>query len=245
MRKALIGTAILVMTAGPAIRAQDQSSPLDAPTTLRLPASLPACGVDSVLLALARTSHVMTGFEEGTAETTACRGHFARVDVTYVDRADSSVTVREVLDQLVTLASDYQWTDMDGVAVIRPLAAWTDARNVLNSRVPALHMLDATVGDTLGTILRRPTHNPRLARVNFGKPAFAMAFDGGTMMEALNALVRSREGLGWMARALPPTGGDGTPAALQLAIRTFNVGDRSGVDGALMIGMPISRLIDQ
>ncbi|HUK32328.1 MAG TPA: hypothetical protein VLV86_00370 [Vicinamibacterales bacterium] len=240
MREALVGAAILILTVGAAVRAQDQPSPLDAPTALRLPATLPACGVNTVLLALARTSHVATGFEESPDESRDCSGRFARVDVSY---EQSSLTVRQVLDQLIALAPDYQWTEMNGVAVVRPVAAWANGEDVLNARVGPLHLTDATVGDTLATILRRPApRDDRVSRLNFGKPPFAVAFDGGTMVEALNVLVRSRGDAGWTARVLHASGADGTPA-LQLSIRTFRVGDRTGVDGALSMGMPISRLI--
>jgi hypothetical protein len=77
---------------------------------------------------------------------------------------------------------------------------------------------------------------------NFKKPPFEMAFDGGTMVEALNALVRSRGDAGWMARVLHSSGVDGIPA-LQLAIRSFKAGDRTGVDGAISMGAPIARLV--
>ncbi len=137
MREAVVGAAILVLTVGVAGRAQDQPSPLDAPTTLRLPSTLPTCGVNTVLLALARTSHVVSGFEESRDESRECSGRFVRVDVTY---EQPSMTVRQVLDRLVALAPDYQWAEMDGVAVIRPVAAGTDGADVLNGRVAPLRL---------------------------------------------------------------------------------------------------------
>lgn len=243
MRKALIGAAILVLAVGTAIRAQDQPSPLDVPTTLCLPTSLPTCGVDTVILALARTSHIATGFEESSDESRECQGHFARVDVTYVKNDKSALTVRQVLEQLIALAPDYRWAEMDGVAVIRPAAAWTDSADVLNRRVAPINVAAATVGDILATILRMPT--PDTARVkplNFNRTPFAMTFDAGTMVEALNALVRSAGYTGWRTRVLHSSGVDGSPA-LQLAIRTFKVGDRTGVDGAISMGAPISPLL--
>ena len=245
MRTILIGAGILMVMAGAGIRAQDQPSPLDAPTTLRLPTSLPKCGVNSVILALARASHIATGFEEDREDMPGCAGWFARVDVIHTDSADSSITVRQVLDQLVALAPRYRWVDMDGVAVIRPIAAWTDSADVLNGRVAPLHLAVATVSDTLDILFRkRPDDSPPpgLNHLNFNKPPFAMTFDGGTMVEAFNALVRSSGNAGWMTRVLHASGVDGTPA-LQVAVRTLKVGDRTGVDGAIITGAPLSRLI--
>jgi hypothetical protein len=246
MRIALVGTVILVLTAGATIRAQDQPSPLDVPTTLRLPSSLPMCGVDTVLLALARTSHVAIGFEESYDESTVCSGRFARVSVTHVNDEQPPMTVRQVLDQLVTLAPEYQWAEMDGIAVIRPVAAWIEPANVLNGRMAPLHVANATVGDTLAILLRTPMPGdsapPGFGHVNFHKPPFAIAFNGGTMVEALNVLVRSEGDAGWRARVLHASGVDGTPA-LQIAVTTWNVGDPTLVDGTVSVGAPLSRLV--
>ena len=245
MRKTLIGAGILMVMAGAGIRAQDQPSPLNAPTTVRLPTNLPACGVNTVTLALARASHVAIGFEESTEEHTACAGPFVRVNITHADSTDRSTTVAQVLDQLMMLAPAYRWADMDGVAVIRPVAAWTDSADVLNGRVAPLHVAVATVSDTLDILLRkRPDDSPPpgLNHFNFHRPPFAMTFDGGTLVEAFNALVRASGNAGWMTRVLHASGVDGTPA-LQLTVRTFNVGDRTGVDGAIITGAPVSRLV--
>lgn len=79
----------------------------------------------------------------------------------------------------------------------------------------------ATVGEALDTILRMPTpHDSRFSLLNLGTLPFAMVFKGGTMVEALNTLARSREGVGWVAGVLHPSGEEGSPA-LQLSVRTF------------------------
>lgn len=187
-------------------------------------------------------SHVAIGFEESREENIACGGRFVRVNVTHADSADTSTTVARVLDQLMMLAPEYRWADMDGVAVIRPVAAWADAADILNGRVAPFHLANATVSDTLDMLLRTPRPGDSgFNHLNFNKPPFAMTFDGGTMVEAFNALVRSSGNAGWMARVLHVSGVDGTPA-LQLTVRTFKIGDRTGVDGAIVTGAPMSRL---
>lgn len=235
MRKILLSlVAISVLVSMQTIAAQDRLSPLDAPTALRLPATLPPCGITTVLLTLARTSRVAIGFEEETA----CRGQFPRLSVTYDKAGD--VSVREALDRLMALSAKYQWSEMNGVAVVRPVASWADPADALNLEVGPFHSDNATVSGTLARILQSP-HN---FTSHLDHPAFSMAFNGGTMVEALNALVRAREGVGWYAGLIvhpTPSNEDRSPT-LTVGIRTFNVGDRGEGEGAFQMGrvLPIS-----
>ena len=59
-----IGVGLLAIVLGPSARAQDGRSPLDAPIALRLPSTLPSCGINTVVANLSETSHVAMGFEE-------------------------------------------------------------------------------------------------------------------------------------------------------------------------------------
>lgn len=233
MRGSLSGAAILVLTLGAAIRAQDQPSPLDVPTTLRLPASLPACGIDAVLVRLARTSHIATGFEQASE----CLGQFPHVDIGY---GQTTITVREMLDQLMALAPDYAWRDMDGVAVVRLRSAWTDSSNALNAQMASFRFADTTLSETMGAILRVPALGSHLDTQHF-----ALAFKGGTVADALNALVRTRGNVGWKVAvryhgSLPNA--DSTPS-FQVSLRTFNAGDRAPGEGALSMGTPLPRFL--
>jgi hypothetical protein len=232
--KAFVVAAILVLAAGIAIRAQDEPSPLDAPTTLRLPASLPACGIDSVLVALARTAHIATGFERANN----CRDRFQPVGVTYDLSGRSTVTTRETLDQLVALAPEYAWKDMDGVAVVRPRAAWTDASNALNARMAAFRFADTTLSETMAALLRLPARESHL-----DAERFTLAFSGGTMTEALNALVRTRGNVGWTAGVFFHGSLSDPAPSFQVSIRTFNAGDRTPDEGALSMATPAPRFL--
>src|SRR5665213_1589533 len=115
-------------------------SPLDTPTALRLPAALPACGLSTAIAALARTSSVAIGFEEESE----CLGTWPRLHIAYDKSGVSNISVRDVLDRLVALFPNYRWSDMNGVAVVRPAASWTDPTDARNLRVEPFHLDAAT-----------------------------------------------------------------------------------------------------
>ncbi|HYV96078.1 MAG TPA: hypothetical protein VE967_01335 [Gemmatimonadaceae bacterium] len=207
---------------------------MDAPTTLRLPASLPACGIDTVLVALARTAHVATGFEYADD----CRDRFLPVDVTYDLSGRTAVTTREALDQLVALVPDYAWKDMDGVAVVRSRKAWADSSNALNARMAAFRFADTTLSETMAALLRLPARDSRLDTQHF-----TLAFNGGTVTEALNALVRARGHVGWKAGVLYHGSLSDPAPSLQVSVRTFNAGDRAPDEGALSMATPVPRFL--
>ena len=235
MYRALIGAAVLVLAVGAGLHAQNQASPLDAPTTLRLPVSLPACGINTVLMKLARTSRVATGFEE----TRDCRGRFPRVDVAYDADGQTTMTVRQLLDRLVALTPDYAWRDMHGVAVVRPAPAWADASDALNARMASFTFADTTLSETVAAILRVPPRESHLDAQHF-----TLAFKGGTLADALNALVLARGGVGWKVGVLYHGSPDTDPSpSLQVGIWTFNAGDRAPLDGALGMGTPLPRFL--
>jgi hypothetical protein len=235
MRQQLLGVGVLAVLTCVGVGAQESRSPLDAPTTLRLPNALPACGIITALNKLARTSRVAIGLEEEPD----CRGKFPRLNLIYDDRGFDNITVRDVLDRLMALSPDYRWSEMNGVAVVRPVVSWNDPTDALNLRVEPFHLDDATVNQTLAVILKLPAHDRILTRVD--NRAFSIAFNGGSMVEALNALVRAREGVGWNAGLFVHPGEDQSPT-LHLSIRTFRVGDRAEGEGAVEMGTPLPRL---
>jgi hypothetical protein len=240
VKKTVLHVGILTALASVALGAQGTRSPLDVPTALRLPANLPACGITTALLKLARTSDVAIGLEESAD----CRGKFPRLDLTVDNAAARGMTVREVLDRLVALSPDYRWSEMNGVAVVRPVASWTDPADALNLRVQSFRIDNATVRGTLALILGVPAGEQARHGV-LDNRAFSIAFSGGTMIDALNTLVRARQGVGWNAGLVihpSPSGEDRSPT-LMVGIRTFRAGDRVEGEGAVAMGSPLQRLV--
>jgi len=173
-----------------------QSADFDAPVhAFKLPRQLPECGLEAVLLTLAKDTGVRIGFER----TTACNGRQA---VGFPDAykplklANAEVLdglpLRDVLARIAALTPDYDWAIMDGVAVFRPSESWKDAKSPLRASVPPIHLSEVPASRVISTILNLP---------GGGKGPTAIVsidFQGGTMLDALNALVRS-QALMWYA----------------------------------------------
>jgi hypothetical protein len=69
------------------------------------------------------------------------------------------MTVRAALDTLMGLAPNYRWKEMDDVAVVRPVASWTDARNALNLQVQPFSIDSGTASEALAMILKITAQN--------------------------------------------------------------------------------------
>ncbi len=107
----------------------------------------------------------------------------------------TGMTLWNALGALIALDPRYQWRDMDGVIVFRPLAAWSDRRNPLLRGVEAFRFTDATLFDVLKAF------NARLGittPVNLSDARrFAIDSPAGSVLEALNTIVRSHGDLHW------------------------------------------------
>jgi hypothetical protein len=95
---------------------------------------------------------------------------------------------------------DYEWREMDGVAVVRPKEAWDDRENVLNLPADPFHLSNQQLWDILdGAVL---SVRPRLQPVRntwraSGRPIdvpVSISFRGGTFLQALNEVVRPHPG---------------------------------------------------
>jgi hypothetical protein len=58
----------------------------------------------------------------------------------------AGLTMRQVLDLIVGLDPRYTWREVDGVAVVRPSAAWSDPNDALNRHVQNIHWTARTRG---------------------------------------------------------------------------------------------------
>jgi hypothetical protein len=82
--------------------------------------------------------------------------------------------LREALDAVVAADRRYEWRDVDGVAVVRPRAAWSDREHPLLQPVTAAQLEDAGV---------------------------PMEVEGGTLFDLLNAIVRTQGQWQWSLRS--------------------------------------------
>jgi hypothetical protein len=81
---------------------------------------------------------------------------------------------------------------MEGVAVFRPSGAWSDAKSPLATPVPAIHLSEAPLGRVMASILNLPGPKGPGQIVSID-------FQGGTLLEALNSLVRSQAAMWYVS----------------------------------------------
>ncbi|MGE0359092.1 MAG: hypothetical protein AB7H93_21755 [Vicinamibacterales bacterium] len=171
------------------------------------PATRPPCQVWTSLEQVARHAQVRMGFEHTLDCHLAAwtRQPYARPAL----RLDG-LTPRQAFDRLLAHRADYQWRMIDGVAVFRPRAAWVTG-SVLNRPVAPTSARDQHPHDLLHTVLQltRPSlfqdhidvQRSSYWRRNDDPSAVApidtpvsVAFAGGSLIDALNAITRPFSG---------------------------------------------------
>jgi hypothetical protein len=132
-------------------------------------------------------------------------------------------TAREAFDLLVAAMPGFDWKEMRGVVVVRPTTAWTDSGDILNLRTAAFQLTDAPFNYVLHTVLHGvtpallyPWHQPapRAAMTT----TLSMTYNGGPLLDALNAMVRAKHPAFWLV------GYRGEPKRGTVSIRTFRPG---------------------
>jgi len=203
-------SVVLVVLLCVSLGAEDVS-PLDRPIAddFRIvnPSTLQPCAAGTVIDQIARKAHVLVGFENAPGchpsprATTRQERHRAPGDG---EEVLNGITARQAFDHVTAVMPTLTWQDMDGVAVIRPKDAWADGTNPLNVSAAPLGVVSSQkLGDIVDMLLRgtRPSmfvpHRdlPRSA-TSIDAPV-SVTFSGGTLLEALNTLVRSRQGAEW------------------------------------------------
>jgi hypothetical protein len=192
---------------------------------------LPPCGLKTAMNRLAQKTRVLVGFEE----TRDCvgLGHFDGGKENL-----AGMTARQALDYLMALAPTYAWRDLDGVAVVRPAVSWNDPRDALNVYVAPFTVTDVHLKVTLYGLLHMSIADasdppgPLMAR------SVSVAFSGGTMLDALNAVIRAHQDAGWNVGLIfhtsPIFGQDPNPTVM-ITMTTFDLAGFS-------LGTPLARL---
>lgn len=125
------------------------------------------------------------------------------------------LTPRQAIDRILAQRPDYRWIEVEGVAVIRPVTAWTPKGSVLNAPVAAFAVVDEHPHLALHTLFQssQPSlyqeHTDLRLSANgrrLDDPGYAglidvpvsMNFAGGNLVQALNAITREFSGM-WQA----------------------------------------------
>lgn len=183
-------------------------------------APLSPCGVQGAVLKLAHQLGMAVGLE------TTCSDQTLVPPIVAADFEEPRPEVTESLARLVAEAPDYEWRNMHGLVVVRPVAAWNDPHHFLTRPVKSFTATGSCAPDCAADDLRDALAalSEPVAPLSFGlgidraseigavprdrklsgarrdpsKPPYLATFPGGTLLEALNALTRGRRGGGWV-----------------------------------------------
>jgi hypothetical protein len=186
--------AVLVALAQP-LGAQIRSAlevPLSIGIRVMALGEQPQCAIGTAVDQIARQTNVLVAIEH----TRDCETFGWSASRPY-DEVLTGLSLRQALDHLVARVPTYRWKVIDDVVVVRPTVAWDDATNPLNRPTTrftvtqarlhdVLHMLVAAVTPTVSKSHTDVTGNPPWP---IDRPV-SVAFAGGTMLDALNAVIR-------------------------------------------------------
>jgi hypothetical protein len=114
----------------------------------------------------------------------------------------SGLTLRQALDAYVGADRRYEWREMDGVIVMRPVASWRSPDHRLQAAAGAVRLRDAPLWELFdalrGAVVseRHPPASP------FGdERRISVDFPGGSVLQFVNALVRAHGRLSWSLKS--------------------------------------------
>jgi len=140
----------------------------------------------------------------------------------------SASTLRAALDEFVRLDPRYEWRELGGVFVVRPISAWNDPSNALNRPAADIdwHTLNVVSGfDRVAHLLYPDETSDVFAGLNGGGDrTFDVKVTGGTILDVLNAVARADGELGWSVRYGRPS----DPVAFELTIGHYGIGPMHG-----------------
>jgi hypothetical protein len=199
-----IVTGLIISTIVPSIAAEKRLN-LDTPATGQFriadPRLLHPCDLGAVVAQIGHALTVPVGFENTRDCGLTLRGY---PDSNSQGTEDlRGMSVRQAFDYLMTFMPAFSWREMNRVIVVRPKVEWDDPRNVLNFPTAAFAVTDQPLNDVLRTLLEAVTPTAFVTPVHLIDPEapinrrVIMSFRGGTMVDALNAVARTRTGLDW------------------------------------------------
>jgi hypothetical protein len=139
----------------------------------------------------------------------------------------SGMTLRQALDVLVALDSRYEWRDMDGVIVLRPVRAWLSSENPLFRLMPAvaLHEVPASaaIAQVGSALAGAPEYND-LPDTH----TFSVDLPRGSLLDLLNPISRAHGELSWIWEDIPAEERRQMPRGLRHRL-TFSLGLGVGI----------------
>jgi len=143
----------------------------------------------------------------------------------------------EVLDDLIRADDRYEWREDDGGIVVRPAAAWRDPLSVFNTAVGPIRQRQMQASDAAS--LMAQLFGVR-SDVSSG-PGDTITFtvdlpDGGTLLGALNAIVRAHGTMTW---SVAPMSAPSDPSVMAISVFVGRTGIGAGIPrGAEIVTTP-------
>jgi hypothetical protein len=110
----------------------------------------------------------------------------------------AGLTLRQALDAYVAADRRYEWRDMDGVVVMRPVASWARADHPLAAPASAVRLRDARISEAFDALLHAVESAKRPPTLPFGdEQRISVDFAGGDILHLVNAIVRGYGRLSW------------------------------------------------
>jgi hypothetical protein len=109
-------------------------------------------------------------------------------------------TVRESLDAWVAADARYTWSEVNGVLVIRPLAAVSDPHDPLNQPITNVTWSNISVPQALNGVIALFsgfTAQPGVTDAPFDNEVFSVAVPSGTVLDVLVEAARAHGSLIW------------------------------------------------
>ncbi len=171
-----------------AIGSSEQPSLLDnrvVTTRVSDQSSLDPCHLITVVEQLVRPLQFGVGFEN----TTNCPPGWAPAP--RVPMVEFPGSIRSSLDGVARARPEYAWRDLNGVVVFRPAASWAARGGWLDRHVAAFSVHSVSLHDALGALVKSMSVSAS-ERQHVGESGALVSweFTGGTLLEALNALVK-------------------------------------------------------
>jgi len=199
-----------MLLAGP-FDGQNGTAPLDQVISKGVaigdPKSLDRCDFGQVIEALIVSTGIGGGFENDPSCWLSTRASDRTRSATL---AVGGMSVREALD-LVTLRTDFRWKDIRGQAVVRPASAWAQSAHVLHRRIDPFTTEGPVASVAVPTLLQSsvpslfvPFRREGHEGLRIDRPVL-LDFEGGTLLDALIALVAAHGDLAWSLGYRPKT----------------------------------------
>jgi hypothetical protein len=117
-------------------------------------------------------------------------------------------TLRDVLTAMVLIDPRYDWREMDGVVVIRPVVAWNDPESLFFRLVAPVQMRAVALQQAVERLAREVGYGYPLGGIPAGK-RLTLDLPQGTLLDLANAILRTHGELTWTLE--PESSSDGSP----------------------------------